>query len=217
MNRRKKKLIRSDLQIKIVFITLFVASLVLLINFQMSLAALWSISIQPVGSVESALDQIRHVMVKKFLIAVGMAIPLAVSVGILYSFKFSGPIYRFKKYFLDLVTGRWDERCTLRKGDDLKDVCDSINAAVGTLRERIRESHHILQDARRVLEEVSYTVDGAGKAKIQTLREKIDREDRVWQERFPAPTPETTPVPGRDPVLPDPKVAQNEASPLKVS
>ena len=186
MNRRKKKLIRSDLQLKIVFITLFVASLVLLINFQMSLAALWSISVQPTGTVESALDQIRHVMVKKFLISVGMAIPLAVSLGILYSFKFSGPVYRFKKYFLDLVTGRWDERCSLRKGDDLQDVCDAINSAVGTLRERIRESHNTLQDARRVLDEVSYTVDEGGKGRIQALREKIDREERVWKERFPS-------------------------------
>jgi hypothetical protein len=189
MNRRKKKLIRSDLQIKIVFITLFVASLVLLINFQMSLAALWSISIQPVGTVESALDLIRHVMVKKFLISVGMAIPLAISVGILYSFKFSGPIYRFKKYFGDLVTGRWDARCGLRKGDDLQDVCDSINLAVGTLRERIRESHQVLQEARVVLDEAGYTVDASKKAKNKSLREKIDREDRVWQERFPGSGP----------------------------
>jgi methyl-accepting chemotaxis protein len=210
MNRRKKKLIRSDLQIKIVFITLFVASLVLLINFQMSLAALWSISIQPVGTVESALDQIRHVMVKKFLISVAMAIPLAVSVGILYSFKFSGPIYRFKKYFLELVTGRWDERCSLRKGDDLKDVCDSINAAVGTLRERIRESHHVLQEARRVLDEVSYTVDTNGKARVQSVKEKIDREDRVWKERFPSTTAADTAAPATPEATPTPTPAETQ-------
>jgi len=187
MNRRRKKLIRSDLQIKIVFITLFVASLVLLINFQMSLAALWSISIHPMGTVEGTLDLIRHVMVKKFLISVGMALPLAVSVGILYSFRFSGPIWRFKKYFSDITTGRWDQRCSLRKGDDLKDVCDSINAGVGALRERVRESHFILQEAQAILKEVKYTVDGNGKNRIQALEEKIEREDRVWRERFPAP------------------------------
>ena len=187
MNRRKQKLIRSDLQLKIVFITLFVATLVLLINFQMSLAALWSISIHPMGTVEGTLDLIRHIMVKKFLISVAMALPLAVSVGILYSFRFSGPIFRFKKYFTELTTGRWDSRCSLRKGDDLKDVCDSINAGVGTLRERIRESHFVLQEAQSVLKEVKYTVDGNGKARILALEEKIDREDRVWHERFPAP------------------------------
>lgn len=205
MNRRKKKLIRSDLQFKIVFITLFVASLVLLINFQMSLAALWSISIQPMGSVESALDQIRHVMVKKFLISVGMAIPLAVSVGILYSFKFSGPIYRFKKYFLDLAAGRWDQRCSLRKGDDLQDVCDSINSAVGALRDRLRESHQVLEETRGVLDEVQYTVDENGKSRIQALREKIGREERAFRERFPPPSaPEPAPAaaPIAEPAIP---------------
>lgn len=193
MNRRRKKFIRGDLQLKIVFITLFVASLVLLINFQMSLAALWSISSQPVTSVESALDQIRNVMVKKFLVSVLMAVPLAISVGILYSFKFSGPIYKFDKYFKELVTNRWDERCTLRKGDDLKDVAESINAGVGTLRERIRESHLVLQEARRLVDEISYTVDENGKARVQALREKIDREDKVWRERFPSGGADTPP------------------------
>jgi methyl-accepting chemotaxis protein len=177
----------------------------------MSLAALWSISIQPMGTVESALDQIRHVMVKKFLISVGMAIPLAVSVGILYSFKFSGPIYRFKKYFTELVTGRWDERCGLRKGDDLRDVCDAINAGVSTLRERIRESHHLLQESRKAFEEVSYTVDGNGKARIQTLLEKIERERKVFDERFPAPASEFTPAPA--PAAPRTEEATRQGQP----
>jgi hypothetical protein len=210
MNRRRKKFIRSDLQLRIVFMSLFVASLVLLINFQMSLAAVWTISSQPALSVEAAMDQVWHELVKKFLISVLLAVPLSVSVGILYSFKFCGPIYRFKKYFTELVTSNWDVRCNLRKGDDLWDVCDAINAGVGVFRERIRESHQILQDARKVLDEVGYTVDENGKSRVQSLKEKIDREDRVWQERFPAasstaagsgtPTPAPQEAPEKAPV-----------------
>jgi len=200
MNRRKKKFVRADLQVKIVFIALFVASLVLLVNFQMSLATLWSISSQPAVSVESAVDEIRHELVKKFLISVALTIPLAISVGIIYSFKFSGPIYRFKKYFSELVTGRWDLPCGLRKGDDLWDVCDAINAAVGTLRERIREDHSTLQETRMVLDEVSYTVDENGKARIQALKEKIEREDRVFQQRFIPASPAVEPQRSEQPV-----------------
>ncbi len=185
--RRSKKFIRPDLQLKIVFIALFVASLVLLINFQMSLTTIWGLASEPPATIDMALDQMRHELVMKFLISVGLAFPLSISVGILYSFKFSGPIYRFKKYCNDLTTGRWDTRCALRKGDDLWDVCDAINGAISVLRDRVQESHLALAEARAVLEEASYTVDENGKARIAALRERIEREDRVWNERFPAP------------------------------
>jgi len=195
MNRRKKKFVRADLQTKIVFIAFFVACLALLVNFQMSLATLWAVSSQPVASVENTLDQIRHELVMKFLITVGLTIPLSICVGILYSFKFCGPIFKFKKYCDDFVTGNWESRCSLRDGDDLWDVCDSINAAVGTLRERVRDSHQTLQQTREVLDQVRYTVDEAGKARIQELREKIDLEEQIWKEHFEEPNSDAVLVP----------------------
>jgi hypothetical protein len=199
MNRRTKKFIRADVQVKIVFIALFVACLALLVNFQMSLATLWAISSQPGPTVEGTLDTIRQELVVKFLITVALTIPLSICVGILYSFRFCGPLYRFKKYFDELVDGSWETRCALRKGDDLWDICDSINAGMGNLREQIREDHQILQEAREVLDQVRYTVDEAGKGRIQALRERIDGESRTWSQRFPEPAAgATAPAPRTD-------------------
>jgi hypothetical protein len=46
MNRRRKKYIRPDLQLKVVIITFFAASFLLLVNFQLDIAGLWSLSAQ---------------------------------------------------------------------------------------------------------------------------------------------------------------------------
>jgi methyl-accepting chemotaxis protein len=187
MNRRKRQFIRTDLQIKIVLVTLFVASLVLLINFQLGLSMLWRLSSQPSISAEGALDQMRNELAFTFLVSVAFSIPLSICVGLLYSFKFAGPIHRFKSYFIDLVAGRWDVRCTLRRGDDLSDVCDAINSGVGILRERIRESHEMLGEAGDVLSTVAGAADEAGKAKVGAILEKIERERQIFRERFPDP------------------------------
>lgn len=196
--RRKKRFIRADLQLKIIFIALFVSFLVLLINLQMCLAALWVISLDPAVTIERTLDVFRSVLVKKFLIAAGLGIPIAISVGILYSFKFSGPIFRFKKYFEEITKGRWDRDCFLRKGDYLWDLCETINGAVRSFRDHVDESHQVLQETCGILDEVSYTLDENGKARVQKLKERIAREEEEWWKRFPPPETEESPPPTRE-------------------
>ena len=71
MNRRRKKYIRPDLQLKVVIITFFAASFLLLVNFQLDIAGLWSLSAQ-VGATGasplSALEATRRLIIEKFLI-----------------------------------------------------------------------------------------------------------------------------------------------------
>lgn len=185
-NRRRRKLVRLDLQLKIVFITLFVASLVLLINFQLTLAGLWSLSNQFLQnkSVDMLLEGIRSSAIQKFFISVCLAVPLAASVGILYSFKFCGPIYRFKMYLTDLRKGRWDTRCMLRRNDDLQDVCEAINGAVEAFRSRVRDSHDLLQEVDACFGEIAQSADPEAQARVSQIREKIDTEDHEFRQRF---------------------------------
>lgn len=201
-NKRKRKLVRLDLQLKIVFITLFVTCLVLLMNFQLTLIGLWSLENQFAGSsaAEQIIATIRQSTVQKFLISAGMAVPLAASIGILYSFKFCGPIYRFKRYFLDLVAGRWDERCMLRRDDDLQDVCRSINEACDAFRSHARSSHELLAEVRSLLDgEQIPDADASTAQRMAEIRSRIDAEAAEYAQRFPAPTeglasPVETPV-----------------------
>ncbi|MBI4600522.1 MAG: hypothetical protein HY721_01040, partial [Planctomycetes bacterium] len=140
MNRRKKQFVRFDVQLKVVLIALFVASFVLLIHFQLALSSFLSLSdrLSAATSIAAALEILRQELIRRFFLAFAIAIPLAVSVGVIYSFKFSGPVYRFKRYFTDLAGGRWDAPLALRKTDDLQDVCTAINAGLAPLRDRLR-------------------------------------------------------------------------------
>lgn len=189
MERRKRKLVRIDLQLKIVFVTLFVASLVLLINFQLSLAALWSLSskLTPTMSVAVALEELRRSLIAKFLTSVGIAVPLAAAVGILYSFRFCGPIYRFKKYFTELQSGRWDASCALRTGDDLWDVCDSITGAMSLLQSFLKENQEIVKGIEELQSQGSLVAKSESQEKLQGLMERVAAASLVFKQRFPAP------------------------------
>jgi uncharacterized transporter YbjL len=189
VERRKRKLVRLDLQLKVVFVTLFVASLVLLINFQLSLAALWSLSgkLTATMSVAAALEELRRSLIGKFLTSVGIAVPLAAAVGILYSFRFCGPIYRFKKYFKEIASGRWDSQCSLRKGDDLQDVCDSIVVAMTLLQDFLKENRGILKEIEEIQNQGLIVARGEDLEKVKGLLERVAVANAVFQQRFPPP------------------------------
>lgn len=193
MNRRRRKLVRTDLQLKVVFITLFVASFCLLVNFQLVLAGLWALhsSLVSASNYESFLDGVRRLVVQKFLLSLVIAVPLSTTVGILYSFTFSGPIYKFKKYLSELADGApWNQTCTLRKGDQLVDLCDALNAAIGQLRERVAASHFVLQQADALLKNpaLEESLDPSQRELLQQLREAIAQEAEVFASRMPEPS-----------------------------
>ncbi len=194
MNRRRRKLVRTDLQLKVVFITLFVASFCLLVNFQLVLAGLWALhsSLVSASNYESFLDGVRRLVVQKFLLSLVIAVPLSATVGILYSFTFSGPIYKFKKYFSELADGApWNQICTLRKGDQLGDLCDALNAALGQLRDRVAASHFALQQAEELLKnpEIEECLDPHQRDILARLREAIAQEAEVFASRMPNESP----------------------------
>ena len=188
LNRRKKKLIRLDIQLKVAFVALFVACLVLLIHFQLGIAGLWNLSnkISAGTSADVALEMARSLFISKFVLSLVVAVPLAISVGVIYSFKFSGPVYRFKKHFVDLVSGRWDEPMVLRTGDDLMDVCEAINGGLDLLRGRLRASQELLGDLERFFGEAGFTADGQAMERLRQLKDRIQAERAALAERFPA-------------------------------
>jgi hypothetical protein len=186
MNRRRKKYIRPDMQLKVVLITFFAASFLLLVNFQLDIAGLWSLSSKLAvtgGGAQAALDETRRLVIEKFLITFGLSVPLTVSIGILYSFSFSGPVYRFQKYFNDLAAGRWDSRCQLRRGDGLQDVCESINEAMDSVWAQLLEDLRLLQDSRALLDQVA-PADGEAAERWAMLKDRITKVIALHEERL---------------------------------
>jgi hypothetical protein len=82
----------------------------------------------------------------------------AIVVGLYFSHKMAGPIYRFKLELQRIADGRDWRAIRLRKGDDFHDVADALNRALeraqGTeslLREQLEQAEHRLQELRQAL------------------------------------------------------------------
>ena len=82
----------------------------------------------------------------------------ALVVGLYFSHKLAGPIYRFKLELQRIADGRDWRSIRLRKGDDFHDVADVLNSALehvqsteNRLRQQLEHAEHRLQELRQSL------------------------------------------------------------------
>lgn len=189
IKHRRTKFIRFDVQFRVILIALCVACLVLLINFQMSMAALGSVkgSFERGVSATMTFEEMRNAVISRFLLSIGITIPIAAAVGILYSFRFAGPLYRFDRYFNELKTGRWSNRCSVRKGDDLQDMCGAINGALDPMRALLQESHGILKTVQALVAQAALKPSPDAEDEVKALMAQIAAANAVYDARLPQP------------------------------
>lgn len=56
------------------------------------------------------------------------------AIGMFVSHRTAGPLYHFKRVFNDIKAGKRDARIRLRPGDDFRDVADSFNQMMDSLK-----------------------------------------------------------------------------------
>ena len=176
-NRRRRKYIWPELQLRIAVQTLFIAIPILLLNFLLlySDSLSYQRSLQPPA--DAAAVGMLGIIFRDFLISLAVAIPFSLGVGILYSFPFCGPIYRMHTFLGDMIKGRWDGRCALRRGDRLQEVKNNLNGAVQLLTGTIRRQHELLGEVRALLEDSGTTVREPEKARSLLERIAANRDE----------------------------------------
>lgn len=191
-NRRKQTLIDIDLQSKVVFVALLSACLVLLINFQLTFASLWSTSatVASLQTVDEIVAQMKARTFREFLLSVGLGVPFATSLGILYSFKFCGPLFRIRRHLSNLRRGNWRTPCVLRNGDDLKEVAQMLNDSTSFVCEYADDTHDLLREVRAVLDDLAPLGDDALGERLSRIKERIAREEETYAKHFSAPVTE---------------------------
>ena len=90
---------------------------------------------------------------------------------------------------VEIRTGRWDTRCSLRKGDDLQDVCDSIASGMDCLQAFLRENREILEGLVALQTGGALRAEGEAAGKLRSLMDRAAAATSVYRERFPAPEP----------------------------
>ena len=175
---RKKKMIRPDLQWKVILGCVGVSLVITLVNAHIPLLGLWKFN-ELHGDVNSPLmGHMETVITTCFFVSIFLTFGLSIWLGTLLSFQFCGPIYAMKRYLLSLRDGTWGHECSLRKGDDLQDFKDALNGGVGALRQRIVAQHEALVAAERLLAGAK-----PGTPRAETL-ELIRVEMREFEIRF---------------------------------
>ena len=136
--KRKRKLIEPKVQLHFSLVFLFVA---------LTLVVLQTIVLQfLLSGVASSLpndgvllnEKLPGIVWGSFVATALLLTPITLSVGIYTTFKFVGPLHRFRSYLQQLKAGERPEPCRIRKGDQLRDFCELLNDATAPLREEPR-------------------------------------------------------------------------------
>lgn len=209
-NKRSTKWIRVDVQLRVVLAALSVASLVLFVSFCLVFLTL-NATFKEVTSGLNAnvvLDDLRHSLIRQFLLATGIAVPASAAIGVFYSFRFAGPIHRFKVYFQSLATGDWHQRCSLRSGDDLQDLCVAVNEGVDALRAPLRESRKLAAELSTLIQSGDLGARESSGVSLEQLRARLVRIEQELGRRFP----EDAPPSSTRPAAPVPAEAKAESA-----
>ena len=150
--KRRKKMIRPDLQWKVILGILGVSLIVTLVNAHIPLLGLWKFKdLQGQGN-QALVEHMETIIITCFAISLFLTLSLATWLGTALSFRFCGPIFAMKRYLLGLRDGTWGHECHLRENDDLQDFKDALNEGVAAMRSRIVAQQEALLAAEAVLE-----------------------------------------------------------------
>lgn len=134
IHRRRVRLIQPKLQLRLilVFLGLSILGLVLQVSlFTMSVTELAS-ELPSDGSL--VLERTPSLVLVALGVTLSAVLPLVFFVGVLVTFRIAGPLYRFQKHFEALARGEDPGPCRIRRGDDLQELCATINAGLDRVR-----------------------------------------------------------------------------------
>lgn len=134
--KRSQKIIQPGFQLRLVGLFTGMGMLALLLQFSIVGFRLS----QAVADVEESgghiADQIPGVLMNTIVFSLGMLVPVLFGFGILLTFRIAGPAYRMEQYLRAVARGEAQGPCSIRKGDQLRELCDAINLAVESLQQK---------------------------------------------------------------------------------
>jgi len=135
-HKRRIQLIQPRLQLRLILTFLGVSALALALQFILFTASLTRLAAELPADGPQLIEQVPEHVLLVLLVSIAVLLPLTFFVGVVVTFRIAGPIYRFESYLTDVIAGGKPADCRLRKGDELKDLCELINRATAPLRNR---------------------------------------------------------------------------------
>lgn len=137
---RKRQLIKSRLQLKLILSLMGVACLATLFQIILVNRAMTELSARLPREGDLLLQAIPGIVRSSVVLTIAFLVPFMMGVGLVLTHRIAGPIYRFEQYLASVAAGEHTGPCKIREGDELTELCDSINVAVAALESRNQDS-----------------------------------------------------------------------------
>lgn len=132
--KRKKKLINSSLQLKMIAVFMGIAATTSLFQVVLLNSALTGLARDLPEAGDLLLRELPRIMIVNVGLTVGILVPLMFAVGLLITHRIAGPAYRMQQHCKAIARGEDLGPCKIRKDDELWDLCDALNEALDALR-----------------------------------------------------------------------------------
>lgn len=132
-HRRRIKLIKPNLQLRLVGKFFGLAVLGLLLQFLLLGRLLPPAVAEAQAAGGTAVDAVPGVLLQVLLTSAVILFPILFSLGVLITFRIAGPIYRFERFLESLARGEESQPCRIRSGDEFAELCELLNRATAPL------------------------------------------------------------------------------------
>lgn len=127
--KRTKKLVNKSLQLKMIAVFTAIGCTCALFQVVLVNHGLLSIARSAPSGGDEILRQARGMMLQNVVWTLGAMIPLMTCIGIVLTHRVAGPAYRLREHCKAIAAGGPVTKCSIRKHDELQDLCDAMNAA----------------------------------------------------------------------------------------
>ncbi len=153
--RRSKRLVLAGLQLKLAIAFALLACVATVVQALVLVHALSGLARDVAGADSAVFAQASSLVRQNVMISLALLLPPFVLAGVLVTFRIAGPVYRFQKYFEDMASSGYSGPCTIRRGDELQELCRSINRGVERLVDPLQKTPGASGQTDHVLAEVA--------------------------------------------------------------
>ena len=157
---RRRYIIKRGLQFRYIGLIFALAVLASLVTGWAVFATMWSFlgeklaNVYPQGRLIYVLRATNLALIRNLL----LVSPLVFILGLLFSHRIAGPLYRIEKTIDEIAKGNLTIRIKLRQGDELSDLADEINRMAENLDKVLSSDKKTMLEIQRDLDELKRIV-----------------------------------------------------------
>ncbi len=186
--RRRKYIIQKGLQFRYIGLVFGLALIASIVTGWTVFATGWYFlgeklaSVYPQGRLIYVLRATNLALIRNLL----LVSPLIFILGLLFSHRIAGPVYRISKTLEEITKGNLGLKIKLREGDELVDLADMINNLTDNINKTITSDKDIAIKIEKDLEEIKKLISGqpCDCAKVSSLINSIQEKSKELSSSF---------------------------------